>query len=1014
MMRKILSWPVRVHLLLLVILLALPSIALILHWGVAARDQAVEDAKSECLKFVNAIAGEQQAAVAGVQQLLATLALLPEVKSRNGPAANALLADLLKKNPIYANIIISDKFGLVWAAGTPFEGPFSIAGRKYFEDAVRSGTYSSGEFSVGRIGKRPVITFAQPVTDASNELTSVIAVSLNLDHVQSLFEKINLPEGSSFSLLDHRGIILHRNSRDAFSEQLVGKPDIREDLFTKMVEGPDEGTYEAVGNDGKVRLTAYRKLRLSQEAKPYLYVRSSIPEASVVSKANAAMLRNTAALASVFAVGLILAVLLGKRMIVDPITKLKEASRQLAAGPAAVNVSGHVKGGELGELAHAFDDMAEALLRKEKELLESERRERERAEELATMLEAVPTPVIIVHDPDSTHMTGNLAADELLRHPRGAEASLSAPDEVKPRHFRAMKDGRELRVDELPAQRAARGEHVKDFEFSLVFDDGAFRHLLGYGTPLLDKQGSARGAVHVLVDITERKRAEEELQKLASVVRHSSEMINVATLDGQMIFINDAGAEMVGLSPEEVLRTHILQVIPDHLQDKVNHEVLPTLKEKGSWNGELQYRNLKTGRLTDVYATTFTVKDPDRGTPLFLANTSIDITERKRAEEALRKSEEKFIKTFQSNPAGIGLSRLSDGLVIEANEVMLKVLGYGSDEFIGRKIPDLGVWANPADRERLLQALGTEGRSMNQEYWLRTKTGELRLCNHSAELIQIGDVPHVIFTFFDITERKRAEEKLRLSEEALQLANESLEKRVRERTMDLQNLTEQLERSRHELRKLASELVMSEERERKRIAGVLHDDIAQTLAAARMRLDLLQSMQSDQKDKQTLQEVKAFLVQSIQETRALMTDIGNPLLFDLGLKAACEALANRLMERHPVRIRCDIPDAYKHLDPDVKAILYQLIRELLNNVAKHSRAQNARVMISMEDGHFRVQVTDDGVGFDPQALGAPTAEGGFGLFSIRERLIAIDGSLRIESAPGAGTVVTAILPSTFD
>ena len=87
----------------------------------------------------------------------------------------------------------------------------------------------------------------------------------------------------------------------------------------------------------------------------------------------------------------------------------------------------------------------------------------------------------------------------------------------------------------------------------------------------------------------------------------------------------------------------------------------------------------------------------------------------------------------------------------------------------------------------------------------------------------------------DITERKRVEE-------ALQEANESLEQRVRERTVDLQNLTEQLEKSRNELRKLASELVMAEERERKRVAGVLHDDIAQTLAAARMRLDLLQGM----------------------------------------------------------------------------------------------------------------------------------------------------------------------------
>ena len=283
----------------------------------------------------------------------------------------------------------------------------------------------------------------------------------------------------------------------------------------------------------------------------------------------------------------------------------------------------------------------------------------------------------------------------------------------------------------------------------------------------------------------------------------------------------------------------------------------------------------------------------------------------------------------------------------------------------------------------------------------------------------------------EIAERRHAEEEVHIlnreleqrvvertddlqkSKEALRLANDHLEQRVKERTMDLQNLMTQLEESRHELRSLASELVMAEERERKRIAGVLHDEVAQTLAAARMRIDLLKGAPpSDQK--QTLKEAKALLLQSIQETRSLMNDLGNPLLFDMGVKAACESHAGRLMETHSVRIVCDIKDAFKYVNPDVKTILYQLIRELLANVVKHSQARNARVMIDMENGHFRVKVTDDGVGFDPERLGAPTVEGGFGLYSIRERLIAIDGRLRIESAPGSGTIVTAILPEALD
>ncbi len=160
-----------------------------------------------------------------------------------------------------------------------------------------------------------------------------------MDYAQQMFEKLNLPPGSSFSLLDHQGIILIRNLNDPFSEKLIGSRDTREELFTKMTEGPDEGTFEAMGNDGKFRLAAYKKISLPHESKPYLYIRSSIPLASATSKANAAMFRNLSAFVSLFLIGLFLAWFIGKRIIVRPAMMLKGAAGQLAAGADTVNVS---------------------------------------------------------------------------------------------------------------------------------------------------------------------------------------------------------------------------------------------------------------------------------------------------------------------------------------------------------------------------------------------------------------------------------------------------------------------------------------------------------------------------------------------------------------------------------------------------------------------------------------------------------------------------------------------------
>ena len=364
----------------------------------------------------------------------------------------------------------------------------------------------------------------------------------------------------------------------------------------------------------------------------------------------------------------------------------------------------------------------------------------------------------------------------------------------------------------------------------------------------------------------------------------------------------------------------------------------------------------------------------------------------RQAQLDLSRARDRYKELFDSAPIGY---MILDGrrTIREANLTAASLLGIPREDLIGTHLSKYMERREADTYYLLLTEVRDKGTQRSRELAFRRPDGTLfhgHLETSPYEDSLNGNGWRIALV--DITARKQAEK-------ALQEANEFLEKKVRERTM--------------ELRKLASELVMAEERERKRIAGVLHDDIAQILAAIRMRLDSLQDVPSDSRDRETLTDAKSLLVQTIQETRGLMNDLGNPLLFDMGLKAACESLADRLMNKHPIRISCNIQDAYKHLSTDVKIILYQVIRELLANVVKHSRAKNVRVTIEMENGHFRLKVEDDGVGFDPKKLGTPTVEGGFGLYSIRERLIAIDGSLRIESVPETGTAVTAILPAAL-
>ncbi|MGA2030207.1 MAG: ATP-binding protein [Verrucomicrobiota bacterium] len=261
---------------------------------------------------------------------------------------------------------------------------------------------------------------------------------------------------------------------------------------------------------GKSRLTLFQPVVQSGKPLGTLYLQSNLNALTQRFKLYGAI--SLLITAGSLLVAFLLSATLQKR-ITNPIVTLAEIARKISEQHNYSLRAVKLSDDELGLLTDSFNEMLERIQTSDAALRESERRERERAEELAVMIESVPVPVIIVHDADGRHMTGNRAADNLVRIPSGGEISKSAPDDLKPKHFKSFKDGRELQPDELPAQRAARGEPVKDFEFDLVFDDGTVLNLLGYGTPLLDEQGRPRGAVHTLVDITERKRVEAILRE---------------------------------------------------------------------------------------------------------------------------------------------------------------------------------------------------------------------------------------------------------------------------------------------------------------------------------------------------------------------------------------------------------------------------------------------------------------------------------------------------------------------
>jgi signal transduction histidine kinase len=222
---------------------------------------------------------------------------------------------------------------------------------------------------------------------------------------------------------------------------------------------------------------------------------------------------------------------------------------------------------------------------------------------------------------------------------------------------------------------------------------------------------------------------------------------------------------------------------------------------------------------------------------------------------------------------------------------------------------------------------------------------------------------------------------------------------------------EKLRQNQEQLRFLASQLSVIEERERRRLATDLHDSIGQTLAMAKLKMDALRSQATSAVFAHDLDDICKFLDRALQDTRSLTFELSPPVLYELGIEAALESLVERMQKVHGIQIKLLDHGGRKVLGEDTAVFCFRAVQELLINVVKHARAGKVEVSVGRDRGRIRILVADDGIGCGAAKVVSGEAwKGGFGLFSIRERLQHLGGSLKIDSKSGQGTRVTLLVP----
>ena len=529
-----------------------------------------------------------------------------------------------------------------------------------------------------------------------------------------------------------------------------------------------------------------------------------------------------------------------------------------------------------------------------------------------------------------------------------------------------------------------------ELEEIVLHDDGPHTYL-SLKFPIFDSNGIPDRVCGISTDITERKQTEEVLRK--SEEKYSRLIENLQedyffyshNTEGVFTYLSPAITNILGYTTEEFL-THYSEYLTDNPSNEkaLKHTNLSIegIKQP-SYELEIYH---KDGSMRTLKVQEVPVYDKSSKV-IAVEGIAEDITKRRKTEEDLRKSESTFRSLIDDvlDNSTVGIFILDANFqIVWANKALERYFGLRREEIIGKDkrqtIQEKIIYIFE-DRETFARkVLATYDDNTYTESFechvLPEKQRKERWLLHTSMPIKSGlyaggRIEH----YHDITQRKHVEEKFVIYQT--------------------------------QLKRLASALSLTEERERRHISEDLHDRIGQALTVIKMKLEELNEPQADTDSRRILNDTRELLNNTIQDTRTLTFEISPPLLYELGFEPAVEWLIEQFRERHKIPIAYEGNGDGKILDDDVSFFLFKSVRELLFNAVKHARADRIKVSVQREKDRIRISIEDDGVGFDfSKVQFSVNDHSGFGLFSIRERMEHFGGNFDVESKPGQGTSIT--------